>query len=273
MKRIRPLISGLVACGIAVAMVSSLAAQEAQQGMAKVVSIKGSARYMVGANASWQPLHVGSVLKAGTILQTASGSYVDLVLNNPNAAGMALSAMTAAAPGAGGSSIAYRPRVRQDAVRVFENTVLGVDKLMLDQTGVETMSDTQFDLKAGSIFFSVKKLSTGSKFEVKIPNGVAGVRGTQARVFAIGRAQVFEGVVVLVTIGKDGSVKTKVINAGHDYDSNTGEETTILPQVMEDYSRLLRELPTGQMALMHFARDYTFIEVSATQGSGFTFLF
>jgi len=56
--------------------------------------------------------------------------------------------------------------------------VLSIDKLTVDQTGVDTISDTQLDLKAGSIFGTVKKLAVGSKYEVKIPNGVAGIRGT-----------------------------------------------------------------------------------------------
>lgn len=266
MKRIRPLISGLVACGIAIAMVASLSAQTTQQGVAKVVSIKGSARYMAGANASWQPLKIGTILKPGTIIQTASGSYVDVVLNNPNAAGAVLSAMTATAPaGEPATGAAYQPKAQQDAVRVFENTVLGIDKLTLDQTGVETITDTQLDLKAGSIFFNVKKLSVGSKYEVKIPNGVAGVRGTSAWLTALGMARCFEGQLVLAFVGKDGSVTTKQINAGRQFDARTGEETFIGPQFLSEYQQWSRQLPTGVMAPMHFARDYTFIPVSLTQ--------
>ena len=80
MKQTQRLIHGLVACGVALAMVTCLAAQTID-GAAKVVRIKGSARYTSGSNV-WQPLKVGAVLKSGSVIQTSSdaGSYVDLVL-------------------------------------------------------------------------------------------------------------------------------------------------------------------------------------------------
>ena len=70
MKKVNCLVRGLVACVIALAMVSTVAAQAVMDGAAKVVRIKGTARYMVGGGA-WQPLKAGIVLKAGTVIQTA----------------------------------------------------------------------------------------------------------------------------------------------------------------------------------------------------------
>src|SRR5215468_5872267 len=85
MKHTRRLINHLVGCAIAVTMVSTLAAQTI--GSAKVVRIQGPARYTTGNNI-WQPLGVGTVLQAGTVVQTSTekGSYVDLVLGEENAA-------------------------------------------------------------------------------------------------------------------------------------------------------------------------------------------
>ena len=196
MKRIRPLIGGLVAGVIALAMVTTLSAQTAQDGIAKVVKIKGSARYMNNTGGTWQPLRSGSVLKPGAIVQTASGSYVDVVLNNASAAWSPLplasaSGSPAASPPASG--LAYQPKAEQDAVRIFENTVLSIDKLTIDQTGVDTVTDTELDLKAGSIMGTVKKLSTASKYEVKVPNGVAGIRGTIYWLSASGQLSVVQG--------------------------------------------------------------------------------
>src|SRR5947209_168475 len=76
MKEIRRLINHLVGCAVAFAMVS-----------AKVIRIKGPARYTTGNNI-WQPLGVGMVLQPGTVVQTSTekGSYVDLVLGDENAA-------------------------------------------------------------------------------------------------------------------------------------------------------------------------------------------
>ena len=68
--------------------------------------------------------------------------------------------------------------VEQNVIRMWGNTVLAIDKLTQFDTGVQTVSDTELDLRAGRIFFNVKKMSATSQFIIKIPNGVAGIRGS-----------------------------------------------------------------------------------------------
>ena len=63
------------------AMVVAASAQQMVQSVAKVVRIKGAAQYS-SANNVWQKLKVGDELKAGTIIQTAKESRVDLVLGD-----------------------------------------------------------------------------------------------------------------------------------------------------------------------------------------------
>jgi hypothetical protein len=267
MKETRPLINKLVACGIALAFVATVSAQTAQPGMAKVVSIKGSARYMTGANASWMPLKVGTALKSGAVVQTASDSYVDIVLNNPDATGPAVSPMPmGSAAGAGGGSSGYQPKAQQDAVRIFENTVLGIDKLTVDQTGVETITETQLDVKAGSIFGMVKKLSASSKYEVKIPNGVAGIRGTIFFISASGILRVLNGSVVLAFVGADGSTTAKVVTAGQQLDAHTGLMSSILPKILKELSDVRDHWTFGPSPGTRFAPDRTFIPVSTVRG-------
>ncbi len=58
------------------------------------------------------------------------------------------------------------------------DTVLAIDKLLISNTGVDAVSDTELDLRQGTIFGNVKKLSATSQYLIKIPNGIAGVRGT-----------------------------------------------------------------------------------------------
>jgi len=84
MKKIRSLVPGLVVVALALAFVSTAAAQT--QGAAKVVRIKGSARYSTGNNV-WVPVKLGSVLKPGTVIQTGleRGAFVDLVLGDGEA--------------------------------------------------------------------------------------------------------------------------------------------------------------------------------------------
>jgi hypothetical protein len=231
MKLIRPLISGLVVCGIALAMVTSLSAQTAQQGIAKVVRIKGSARYMSSVGTAWQPLKLGAILKPGTVLQTASDSYIDLILNNADAVGASLAPMSmSAAPMDQSGAASYQPKAEKDAVRIFENTVLSIDKLTVDQTGVDVITDTQLDLKAGSIFGTVKKLAVGSKYEVKIPNGVAGIRGTIYYISSSGILRVVSGFVTLAWVHTDGTVTTQNVGAGQQFDIRTGVLSPISPQ-------------------------------------------
>lgn len=228
MRPIRLLVLGLIACGLTF-FATNLSAQSTDQGIAKVVAIKGDARFKTVATADWQTLKVGMVLKPGAIVQTATGigNYVDLVLNNSHAV---------AAPEATPSEMAsYTPKAEQDGIRVYENTVLAIDKLAITHTGADDVTDTQLDLKAGKILGTVKKLSAASKYEVKIPNGVAGIRGTIYFLSADGVLSVLSGQVVLAVVGSDGNVTTQVVGAGQQYDSRTGQISPIGPNALGTY--------------------------------------
>jgi len=99
-------------------------------------------------------------------------------------------------------------------VRLVENTTLGIDKLNFDVTGIDTITETQLDLKSGRIVGIVTKLAHGSKYEVKTPNGVAGIRGTEFDIAATSVCRVVSGSMVVVYVKSDGSVITQVLNAG-----------------------------------------------------------
>jgi hypothetical protein len=249
MKYTRSLFSALVAASVAFAMVSTATAQAIKDGAAKVVRIKGSARYSTGNNV-WQPLSVGDVLRPGTVVQTDrdSGSYVDLVLGDGGVPVVAPRiGAGAAAPAAGGYAVATptssRPMAQQNTVRLFENTVLGIDKLTATETGADVVTDTQLDLKAGHILGNVRKMSAASRYEIKLPNGVAGIRGTVFHIWADGRIQVASGTVVLSLADAAGNVQTRVITAGNEYNPRTDQ---ILPlasdviQAIENSARAFR---------------------------------
>jgi hypothetical protein len=270
MKLIRPLVNGLVAGGIMVAMLTSFAAQAADQGMAKIVNIRGNARYMTTENPTWRPLKSGAILGPGTIIQTAAGSYVDVVLNNPKATVGASAGLTAADPASPttvSSSSGSQPRAEQDAVRVFENTVLGLDKLTVTQTGADKVTETQLDLKAGRILGTVKKLSAASTYEVKIPNGVAGIRGTIYTISADGVLTVLSGSVVLAFVGQDGTPVTKEVKAGEQYDAKTGQISLIPESELKDLLYAARALRSGtHTTATTYTADHTAYFVSPTSG-------
>jgi len=233
MKYTRSFVNGLVSCGIALAMVSTLSAQSKEAG-ATVLRIKGTARYTLGNNI-WQPLSTGQVLHPGSVIQTSrdAGSYVDLALGEGSATTVAASPTASAAfiaPSKGGS-INFKPSTVQNTVRVMENTVLGIDKISVMETGADVVSDTQLDLKSGRIVGNVKKMSAASRYEIKLPNGVAGIRGTVYDITADGTIRVASGSVVISFVDAKGNVQTRSVMGGQQYDSRT-DQITALPAGM-----------------------------------------
>ena len=171
MKYIQTLIT-MVVGGAVLALGSSAVAQSVKPCVVTVVRIQGQARYSLGDNA-WHPLVVGKVLGAGAIIQSAVNSTVDVVFSGsavamPQAAPSPDTIALAPDPNVRGL-VSYKPMVEQNVIRMFGDTVLAVDKLTQFDTGVDTVSDTELDLRAGRIFFNVKKMSATSQFIIKIP--------------------------------------------------------------------------------------------------------
>jgi hypothetical protein len=257
-------------------MVSSLAAQTANEGAAKVVRIKGPARFTTGNNV-WQPLKVGAVLSPGTVVQTSteSGSYVDLVVGDgkaalPSASKYApyipnsMNPASASATGASGTGSA----AEQDVIRVFENTALGIDKLSAVHTGADQVTDTQLDLKTGRIAGTVRKMSPASKFEIKLPNGVAGIRGTVFDVTSDGFVRVLVGSMVLAWVdSKSGNVTTQAIMSGQQYDARTAQASPIPGTEMSAFESLIASM-RGTTTVMPstYVADRTVINVSPVLG-------
>ena len=235
MKETRSLLNSVAVCAIALAMVSTLAAQPVNQGSAKVMRIKGAARYSTGNNV-WAPLKVGDVVRPGTVIQTAAKSSVDFVLSEGTAP------IVRPTPS---ESFSYQPTAEQNLVRMWENTLMGVDKLTFTQTGADVVTETQLDLKAGHIFGSVKKLSAASKYEVKIPNGVAGIRGSTYDISAEGVIKVLVGMAVLSYVGPGGTFQTQVIMGLQQFDARTGVLSPLPDLDRVGMSRLSRQLPAG----------------------------
>lgn len=224
MRQIRTFAIVLVSCVLALASANYVSAQTTtSDGIAKVVKISGDARYFTSGDSTPHQVKVGMILKSGTTIQTASGAgnYVDLVLNNAQAVAPAEPSPSAIAH--------YQPKAEQDGIRIFDNSVLSVDKLAVTATGADMVTDTELDLKAGSVLGTVKKLTPSSKYEVKIPNGVAGIRGTIYYLNASGIIRVLSGSVVVAYVGSGGNVITQVVNSGEQFDINTGLVTPLSP--------------------------------------------
>jgi FecR protein len=266
----KKLTTGLVACALALAMVSSVTAQSVVQGKARVVRIGGHARFTTGNNV-WQPLHVGDVIKPGTVVQTENkeGAFVDLVLGDGSGSLGVASSGGGGASSAAVSPIAYRPSAEQNVVRIWQNSALGIDKLSSTDTGADVVTETQLDLRAGRVLGTVKKMNSASKYEIKLPNGVAGIRGTFYDITSDGVVRVTSGSVVLAYMAADGTVTTKVVVAGQQFDARTGEVTPIPEDVMrsmDTVERMLLSLGTPGEKPTEFVHDHTIYHVSPFRG-------
>ena len=254
MMKSRSLLNGLVAVGVALAMVSTLAAQTVVQASAKVVRLKGSARYKIGSG-SWQPIKLGDVLKAGALLETGGGgSYVDIVLGE--------SAPPAALRPAAGEMLTYHPNAEQNTVRIWENSRLGIDKLTAMETGADVVTETQLDLQAGHIFGKVRKMAAASTYEVKIPCGVASIRGTIYDISVEGLIKVLVGSVFLSYTDSDGKEHKQVIMSLQEFDARTGVLQP-LPDVDKTGMALtVNQLRVGLVLPVTLTTDNTLILIS-----------
>jgi hypothetical protein len=132
-----------------VIVVSPLAFAAPVPSRAEVRAVKGAAIYMTNGGPA-RPLKEGMILRSGSTIKTGSNSAVDLFLG-----------------------------VSAGVVRVSENSTVAFDKLTQEDTGADTAVEVQLHVPNGDIYFNVNKLSKASRYEVKMPNGVAGIRGTK----------------------------------------------------------------------------------------------
>lgn len=175
----------LLGMAVAVGALVGITAQAAPiQNKAVVRAVRGTANYSTDRGANWKKLNVGATLMSGSVVRTAPGSLVDLFLgeNGP-------------------------------VVRITEDTTMGIDQLTMEDLGQETIIETQLDLRNGRILGNVKKLAAASRYEVKTPQGVAGIRGTRYDISADGTVTVIEGQVQVVYIVNNQPVSVTV-NAG-----------------------------------------------------------
>lgn len=185
-----------------------------------VLKVEGGARYSTDGGKNWTLLKKGDVLNPGSLIQTAEQGIVDVMLGDQPSGPLTTPAGSSASPtaSAGGGR---NGGPQANAIHIFPNSMLSVDKLTLDKIGNDETSETQLDLKAGKILGNVKKLSAASRYEVKIPNGVAGIRGTTYAISASGVIYVYDGSVVVSYVDKNGVLQTQTIVAGQSFDTTT----------------------------------------------------
>lgn len=198
------MVAGLVMATLAMSSTASWAGQT-HEGWAKVRFVVGKPVYLKGGASPALKLERDLILHAKDVIQCDAGSHVDLILgrNNGN-------------------------------IQVAPNSEVVLSNLTFRYTGVEVVHDTQLELKKGVIYGQVNKMSPASKYEVKTPRGIAGIRGTRYRIADNGDVTVTEGTVYYSYVAADGSTKVVKITAGQTFVYATGDVRPATQQEIDD---------------------------------------
>lgn len=239
-----------------------------------VVSIQGQARYSVDGQ-TWHPLVAGKILHDKAVVETAAGSYCDLVISgtpvpfDQSTPQLISSSQIALAPDPQiRGYVAAQPMAQQNVIRMSPDTMLAIDRLTVIDTGADTVSTTELDLRAGKIFASVKKMSANSQFTIKIPNGVAGIRGSKGTLGSDGSAEWLTGEIFISFIGANGQPHVVVVHGGFEYDPQTGQILQLPAKAIAELKKYDAYSTTLYAQVYPVAKDLTLVFISPTQGGG-----
>jgi hypothetical protein len=270
---------GIIALGLAIAVAPARAESIPQ--VVQVVKVQGSAQYSTDGR-TWQTLHEGDVLNPGAVIRTAERSVVDVMLGEVGSAGGSFSGPNllsepgggAGAGGGGGGGGGGSEVQKANIIRIFQSTVLGVDKLTLDRTGVDEVAETQLDLRAGQIMGNVKKLSKDSKYEIKVPNGVAGIKGTPYGISSsfncfIGAYGGMQG----EKVNADGTLFSFNLGPWQQFDSSNNQVSNVNDPEKGQYQAIFDELqPPSQAGPSTITKAVNINCLSPENGLGGTFV-
>ena len=262
----------LLAALFCTALTLAASAQNTKQGFATAVRVEGNVTYSLGVGQAEHPLVAGKYLPPGSIVFTHDNGVADLVLGKavdlPQAKWSPERISLAHDSHVRGYTT-YKPSADQNAIRLTPNSTMAIDKLTIVDTGADTVSDTELDLKKGKIFASVRKLSGASQYIVKLPTGVAGVRGTMFSISVDGAVACFEstggGVILALTLA-NGTTQTFVVGPGQLLDPTTGQPAVISQQLNKILEEVFDALRTTYFHEVDFEYDHTNEHVSSTTG-------
>jgi hypothetical protein len=138
-----------------------------QPASALVHAVHGSATCSIDGN--WQPLKENTTLTTGAMIKTAPGATLDLFL----------------------------PASRT-VLRLMPDSVLRFDCLNKMPAGDVGVTVTKLSLLAGTVIGSQNKLASPSEFEIKLPDGLAKIVGTEYSIVADGTVACLRGTVSVV---------------------------------------------------------------------------
>jgi len=121
---------------------------------AEIIGLNGEASIMAAGQSNWSPARIGTIFNEGDTLKTAANSMATLNVDGKG---------------------------QTATVEVSEGSQLLLSTMAVDsQAGT---SKTLLDLAVGEVLIKAQKVhGAESKFEVKTPTSIVGVRGTTFRV-------------------------------------------------------------------------------------------
>jgi hypothetical protein len=260
MKFFKAFVAALVG-SLVLSLASSAPAQTSVKQYVTVSRIEGQAQYSAGDNV-WHPLVVGKVLGPGNVIKTAADSRVQIIIGDTINTVIAGDPKVALAPdNAVRGLMSSKVIAAQNVISMGSDTVLAIDKLSVANTGVDAASDTELDLRQGNITGTVKKLSAASQYLIKIPNGIAGIRGTTFFLSASGVITVKDGSAVISEV-INGQTVTQTVTEGEQFDPATGQITQLTPLEMQNAEQTAVQTVTLQQGVISFANDQTTVYVS-----------
>jgi hypothetical protein len=193
-----------------VALTLSASAQNAKPNDAVITAVSGSVKVSKNGGA-FVPAPVGSVIQKGDVVKTGAGSHADIEL---------------------GKNVGV--------MQLTPNTTLGITDMSFSETALEQVTDTQLDLSTGAIYAHVNKLSKASRYEIKTPRGIAGIRGTSFYLTSGGDLAVAEGTAG-IAYTDNGTVKTHIVRSGQRVSPGDGAPSAAPGQLLKDIIQALRD--------------------------------
>ncbi len=254
-------------------VLAAAAQNTTKQGYATAVRVEGDVTYSLGQGQPEYPLVAGKYLPPGSIIFTKDNGVCDLVLGKaidlPQAK-WSPERISLSHDAAVRGFVTYKPSADQNAIRMTPHSTLAIDKLTVVDTGSDSVSDTELDLKQGKIFASVRKLTGASQYLIKLPKGVAGVRGTLFSITAEGECACWEstggGVILAVEMPGGAGPQTFVVSPGLILEAGTLQPVTISPDLSSALNMVFAALRTTYFQEISFEVDTTTCRVSPTSG-------
>jgi len=152
----------------------------------------------------WRPLKPGMHLARGSVARTGPDATADLILE-------------------------YNGTV----LRLVPGTTLEFAKLDKEQAGEDTVTETSLNLMSGAIVGSQRKLAGPSRLDIRLPGGVATIRGTEYFVRADGAVTVVSGTVTMTyNLPKAGGSVRVAVPAGSSFNPVTGQVVPTTPDYL-----------------------------------------